>query len=173
MAQVDNAVLLDKVINCQDRDLFVCMAYDCAHATSLDRTEHFNQCIKYIKELDDVAWNTKICQEDGKRLNVSWRDYHILCNEILPSILGETIKDLCIKPIFTEATMYGDEFNNFCPFSRGEFIMYSSKPIEVETDTIEVEGKKYKVRDFDRANELITKIEETPFYTLYGVVLER
>ena len=91
MAQVDNAVLLDKVINCQDRDLFVCMAYDCAHATSLDRTEHFNQCIKYIKELDDVAWNTKICQEDGKRLNVSWRDYHVLCNEILPSILGETI----------------------------------------------------------------------------------
>lgn len=172
MAQVDNAVLLDKVINCQNRDIYVCKAYDCAHANSLDQNEHFKQCIDFIKQLDEVAWNTKLCQEEGKMLNVSWREYHILCNEIIPKILGETIKELCIKPVFAEATMYGDEFSKFCPFSKGDFVMYTAKPIQIEEPYIEFEGKKYKIRDKDRINEDYIKIEETPFYTIDGIVLE-
>lgn len=160
---LNNAVVLKRLIESKNEDLSAYKGYLIAISgyQNSSREDSFNQCINSLKILTDLQYDFEKLTNESQKLSVSRRDYRNLCDQIC-QMIGDKIQDLCIMPLYSKATNY----ENACPFSSDSFLMYTKKPVDLSlsSNIITYDGNLYKIIE--------TKREETPYYTIYGTLLE-
>ena len=160
---LDDAVVLKRLIESKNEELSAYKGYliSISSEPNSSREASFKQCIDSLKALTDVQYNFQVLTDEAQKLKVSRRDYRNLCDNIC-QMLGDKIQELCIVPVYSQATNY----ENACPYSSNSFIMYTTKPVDIalSSNRIIYDGNLYKMIE--------TKREETPYYTIYGTLLE-
>ena len=154
----NNAVLLNKLINCNDTSIELYRHYlKTKLNSSFDVSGTFNSYIDSIKYLSDKPFDFQWVITNAKQFDCTRRDFIKLCDDIC-MILGKCVEELCCharEPIITKPTKMDN-----CPFSSAELVLYGNK-----VDSVKYDGYIYKVAD--------TKLEATPYYTIYANLLER
>ena len=155
-----DAILLNKLItdfNNDDNFLFQCYKHSLSESGF---TESFNQCISDLKALSNLSYDFKQLTNYATSMNITRRDIRQLC-EILSSILGETITQLCNQNrelIITTPS----RFEDFCPYPKAELVLYSTSISDIP---IKYDSYMYKIIE--------SKPENTPYYYIYCHLLER
>lgn len=156
---MDKAILLTKLNKCNDESNIVYACYINATVKSFDNDiMAFNQHIKDIKILNAIQYDFTILSEEARKMELTRRDYRELCDAVC-MIIGDRINELCKhsrEPIITEPT----HFEDYCPFANAEKVVYGNVPVNFKYF-----GEYYKVID--------TKLEESPYYTIYCSEIER
>lgn len=156
---MDKAILLNKLINAEQSSKL----YDCyINATSNNfenETETFNICIADLKFLSEKQYDFEWLKKEAADFGVSRRDFKNLCDSICV-LLGDKINELCKYSktgIVTKPTRYED----YCPFTSEDLVVYGKNNLLYIT----YDGYDYNIIE--------TKLEETPYYTIYCSTIER
>ena len=155
----NDAILLNKVIKCEQPDNFLYQCYLDTNKKLYD-TENFNNLINDLKILCEMQYDFSLLSSESKKFNVNRRDYKAMC-EMICVLIGDAIKDICNhsrEPIITSPT----NFEDYCHFKSAELVLYGNS--NLEDSIITYDGKKYKVVD--------SQVEQTPYYMIYCNLLE-
>jgi len=156
---MDKAVLLTKLIQSQDNPSDLYEYYlDATSRVFESETDAFNKCVKDLKVLSDMQYDFEWLKYEAFSFGVSRRDYKDLMDSVCV-LLGERINELCKltrNGIVTSPT----QFEDYCPFNHEDLVLYAIYNI----NSVEYDGNMYSVVD--------TKLEETPYYTIYCNKLE-
>lgn len=154
---MDKAVLLTKLNNCNDKTFELYDYYLNATSKSFsDASEEFNVCIKNIKTLTDNQYDFSWLSENSERFGVNRREYKSLCDDVC-SLLGNRIQELCCHTrdyIIVKPSNYED----YCPFSRESLVAYGNPNI-IKRNGFNYDGKTHNI--------ICSKIEESPYYTIF------
>lgn len=170
---MDKNILIKRLVEREDADNRLLEAYKLSISANdnVDPSELFTQCVSFIKDLSDLdnvllnfdyldklATKLSIIDEEGQR-DVKRNDIYVLINGIC-ECLGDTIKKLCINPVFTVPSHLEG-----CPVSTNELVMYTTKPFDItEQPIVTFDGDRYKA---------IKRYEENAgYYHIYLVELE-
>lgn len=158
---MDAAILLKRLIDSENTDTTIYKAYKNAIDNSYQSpNEEFTKCIEGLKILSQTQYDFKVLANESKLFDLSRRDYRELCDMIC-FMLGDKIKDLCIKPIFTKPT----QFEDYCPFVKNDIVIYSIKPLTPGFRIVNDDKETYHIID--------SKLETTPYYEIYCHSIER
>lgn len=155
-----DAILLNKLItefNDSDNYLFQCYKDSLSESNVI---ESFNQCITDLKVLSNLSYDFAELTNYATKMNITRRDVRQLC-EILSSILGETITQLCNQNREFIVTT-PSQFEDFCPYPKAELVLYSTSMSDIP---IKYNGYMYEIVE--------SKPENTPYYYIYCHLLER
>lgn len=177
---MEKSILIKRLIECKDAQdenierLLKAYQFSTAANDNLDPSELFTKCVSFINDLSDldsekslllnfnrqnqIAEKLSITNSEGQR-DVHRTDIYVLINGIC-ECLGDTIKRLCITPVFTKPSHLEG-----CPISTDELVMYTAKPFDVtEQPIVTFEGDRYRATN---------RFEENAgYYHIYLVTLE-
>jgi hypothetical protein len=154
---MDQAVLLNKLMNCKDESIELYRFYLYALDMSLEPVDMFNKCINAIKYLVDKQYDFQWIFVNAKQFNVTRKDFKDLCDDVC-MILGDRINEICKYskfPIITKPT----NFENYCPFNSDTLVVYGEF-----TEPVKYEGKIIRTIE--------TKTEKTPYYCIHCTSLD-
>lgn len=150
---MNNAILLIQLSNLND-DSFELFNYYKIGTTKVfeDEIATFNACVNALKNLINLQYDFEWLTINAKKFETTRRDFRNLCDDVC-DLLGNRIEELCKhtrKPIITKPT----KFEDYCPFPSDSLVVYGN-----QISNISIDGKLYKIVN--------TKIESTPYYTIY------
>lgn len=161
---MNDGLLLNKLLTeCNDENSFLYQCYIHSFATS-NITESFNKCVDDLKALSDLSYDFRKLSNYAAKYDMTRRDVRQLC-EILSTILGETVNELCSNDrefIITKPTCFED----FCPYPKAEIVLYNNDYVLLGNhEIIKHDGYQYEIID--------SRAEDTPYYYTRCYLLER
>ena len=161
---MNNAILLTKLSKMDDLSFELYTYYiDATSKSFLDEITEFNTCINDLKKLTECQYDFAWLSKNASKFEVNRRDFKSLCDDVC-MLLGNRIEELCKHnktPIVTKPTKYED----YCPFASEELVAYGRIPYSHGNNNIIFDGNSYNIID--------TKLEISPYYTIYCNLIER
>jgi hypothetical protein len=157
---MEKSLLIKRLIEREDANKKLTEAYNLSISyEGLDPADVFTRCAKFIKEISDLSYDFEYLTNEAPKLDLSRKDFRCLCDTIC-EYLGDTIKTLCINPVFTSPSRLEG-----CPINTNDLVMYTTKPFDVNAhQVVEFDKDKYKtIRCF---------AEKTSYYEIYLTILD-
>ena len=156
---MDTAILLTKLSQLNNLEFDLYNYYVDATIRSFENsTEEFNTCIKDLKELVGKQYDFSWLTENATEFGCNRREFKQLCDDVC-TLLGNRIDEVCRHtrtPIITKPT----KFEDYCPVSTESLVAYGN----FSHERILIDGKPYNIID--------TKLENTPYYSIYVKTIE-
>ena len=153
---MSNPTLLRDLIEQEDTNNILYKCYNDSIIEYENIEDKFHILIEDIKQLSELQYDFKLLTSTAKKFNVSRRDCRDLCDMIC-EILGDDITSLCRQ---NSIVVSPSKYEDYCPYSNESLVLYGN----ADKNYIKYDGKIYGIVD--------TKLEETPYYTIYCSLLD-
>ena len=155
---MENAILLTKLYNYNDKSLELYKYYDEAINRTHSEVDDFNTCMNNLKTLVDKQYDFEWLTVNAQTFGVTRRDFRELCDSVC-FIIGNAIEEIC-KYIKSPIIAAPSRLDEHCPFPTNDLVAYGNSNLE-RYQYIIVDGKSHRVVE--------TKVEQTPYYRIYCI----